>query len=417
MNRDVCHSKEVPGLVTFVVPAFDLFGFNNSQLGHALTCIGQPDVIVLTQDEAIQQNLTFPVRAVKAPCYDGDYLNKYLQYVLEAVNIRGTIVFLLPFFPFRTQKHIEEALTIFKKTDPSFLISMNSAGSDAEMIYITTSAHLVKTRNIFADSGDAYIYMADNVQAFKCVSPDTYREALQSGVERIVYSTEKQKALAAKYRDNLRDYDRDFLDNQEIVDPVVLRSSHDAPQRITKLVEIEKGDRILDVGCSSSNVAIKYARRTGPQGYVVGIDIDQELIDTAHRFLQREPEDVRRKMKFVCTSAEDFQEQPESFDTVTATEIFEHVLHCQHDLLMRHCLKFLKADGNMIVSVPNRFVKDFYRMQKRYRWDWYNHYAHFTKKSLAFFLEKYFKEVRFYNLYDEDPSEGIFLIAEGLGKK
>lgn len=417
MNKESIRGGVVSDSATFVVPAFDLFGFDNNQLGHILKNIDQPGLIVLTNDRAAEQSPDYPVRTVKAPFYDGDYLNKYFQYLVEIVKVQGTIVFLLPFFPFRTRQHIEEALTAFRNMSPSFLISMNSAGNDAEMIYITTSAHFTKDRNIFAGSGSAYIYMADNAQAFKSMSADSYREALQAGVKRITYSTEKQEELAAKYRDNLRDYDLEFLDTKEILDPVVLRSSKDAPQRIAKLVDIKKGDRILDVGCSSSNVAIKYARKTGPQGYVVGIDIDKELIDTAHRFLQKEPEETRRKTRFICISAEEFQDQPESFDTVTATEFFEHILHTQHDAFMKHFLKLLKPQGNMIVSVPNRFVKDIYNLQKRYRWDWYNHYTHFTRKSLEFFLSKYFKEIKFYSVYDENPEEGVFLIAEGKGKK
>ncbi len=417
MNKDLIHSGAAGHPVTFVVPAFDLFGFDNRQLEHTLKDIYQLDLIVLTNDQALGQNLTRVVKMIKAPLYDGDYLNKYFQYLIQTIRVDGTIVFLLPFFPFRTQQHIKEALDIFKRMSPSFLISINSMGNDAEMIYITTSFHFSKAQNIFADSGEAYAYMVDNVQAFKGMSPDKYKEALQTGVKRVAYSTEKQKELAAKYRDNLRDYDLDFLDAKEILDPVVLRSSKDAPQRIAKLVDIGKGDRILDIGCSSSNVAIKYARKTGPQGYVVGIDIDKELIGTAQSFLQKEPEEIRRKTRFLCISAEDFQDQLESFDTVAATEFFEHILHTQHDFLMRHCLKFLKPDGNMIVSVPNRFVNDFYSLQKRYRWDWYNHYTHFTRKSLTFFMERYFKKVIFHSVYDEDPADGIFLIAEGVGKK
>lgn len=405
------------GAVTYVFPAFDLFGLDNSQLAHVLTGWNHPGVLVLSNDRAVGQEPGCSYLVRQAPAFDGDFLNKYLAYLIHDLGISGTIVFLLPFFPFRRMQEVAEALRLFQTNSASFLISMNSAGNDAEAVYITTAERWSASGNIFADPGSAFILMLDNVQAYKEMAPAKYADAVRSGVQQVSYSTEKQKALAAKYRDNLRDYDLEFLDNKEILDPVVLRSSKDAPQRIAKLVEIPKGERILDVGCSSSNVAIKYARRTGPNGYVVGIDIDQELIDTAHRFLQKEPEDIRRKTGFFCTSAEDFQGEPESFDTVTATEFFEHILHTKHDELMRHCLKFLKPQGNMIVSVPNRFVRDIYALQKRYRWDWYNHYTHFTQKSLAYFMGRYFKEVRFHTVYNEDPSGAIFLIAEGVGKK
>lgn len=415
-KKNTTRNEDEP--ISFVVPAFDLFGFNNDMLSHVLGNIGKQNIILLSNDEEVDRLCMDIIRKIEVPVFNGDYLNKYINHLIEIKRLKGTIVFLLPFFPFRSQMHIDEALDAFKKTNSSFLISMDASGNDAEVIYITKVSNFIKSNNLFINPSNAFIYMVDNVLGSKIMDPEKYREALKTGVKKIDYSTEKQTELASKYRDNLREYDLEFLDNKEITDPVVLRSSKDAPQRISKLVQLKKGKRILDIGCSSGNVTLRYARNTNQEVSIIGIDIDRELIETAHMYLEKEPQEIRQKVKFICTSIDDFKDQlKESFDTIIATEFFEHVLHTQHDIMLRHCLKFLKANGNFIISVPNRFVKDIYHLQKRYRWDWYNHYTHFTKKSLEFFLSKYFNKIKFYPVYDEKPEEGIFLIAEGVGKK
>nr|MBA4405233.1 hypothetical protein [Nanoarchaeum sp.] len=184
-----------------------------------------------------------------------------------------------------------------------------------------------------------------------------------------------------------------------------------------KLVEIPKGRRILDIGCSSGNVTIRYARKAQPGSYILGVDIDSELIGVANGYLGKESAQVRDITRFVDLPVEDIHEEPESFDTITATEFFEHIVHSEHQRIMEHSLKFLKQNGSMIISVPNRFPNEKYVEEKRYRWDWHNHYTHFTKKSLEHFLQNYFEEVRFHSVYNEAPEEGIFLIAEGVNKK
>src|SRR5579864_3607110 len=41
------------------------------------------------------------------------------------------------------------------------------------------------------------------------------------------------------------------------------------------------GQRCVDVGCGGARVTFELARRVGPQGYVLGVDVDKELLDIA----------------------------------------------------------------------------------------------------------------------------------------
>ena len=403
--------------ITKVLLGFDLFNQKNTSLVHSIKNVGLENLIILSNDPKVDDFLEGKVSRIAAPVYDGDIVTKYFQFAAQLPETTDTLVLLLPHFPFRTTQTVKEAISAFSETDPSFLMAIASSGLDAEVIYITSKEHLEKQSQFFGDEQNAYPFMVDDVVGFKAFNPDHYNQALAQGVEETGYSTNKQRELAARYRDNVRDYDQEFLDDKEITDPVVLRSSRDAPERMNKLVAIPKGQRILDIGCSSGNVAIRYARVASEDSKILAVDIDDDLIATANGYLRRESPKVKEKLHFINKPIEEIDEKPESFNTITATEFFEHVLHSQHHQLMQQSLRLLKPDGNMVVSVPNRFPTELYVVQKRYRWDWFNHYTHFTQRSLEHFMGKYFKEVRFHPVYDEPANQGIFLIAEGVGKR
>lgn len=401
---------------TKILLGFDLFGFDNSTLQHSLERFGE-DTIVFSNDENLDNLLNGDVKIVSVPRFDGDIVSKYFTHAVNELNYAGVIVIGMPHFPFLKKEQVDECISLFVQTDPSFLITMVNSGLDSEALYISHSRHIKKSNGFLSDEPNSFVYMLDNVAGYKALNPEMFREALEKGIERVKYSTEKQKELAAKYQDNMKDYDREFMENPEITDPVVLRSARDAPERIVKIASMPKGKRVLDIGCSSGNVLIRYARKAPKDSYILGVDIDEDLIKKAKEYLEKEPDDVKKILQFVNKPVEDIDEPAESFDTLSATEFFEHILQSEHYSIMSHCLRFLKPEGNMIVGVPNRFPNNIYAVQKRYRWDWFNHYTHFTKKSLEAFMGKYFKEVVFHTVYDEQPCEGIFLIAEGKGKK
>ncbi len=402
--------------ITKILLGFDIFKCDNSTLQNSIDNLGN-DFLIFSTDKELGEYVKGNYKSIQVPKFDGDIITKYMNYAISELGKTGTIVMCLPHFPFFKKEKLDECIDIFHKTKPSILLGMNEKGLDAEVVYIADSEHISASKTVFHDLSNSYVFMLDNVSSFKAFDPSKYKKAFNQGIQDTAYSVEKQKELAAKYQDNMKDYDKEFLENKEIDDPVVLRSSRDAPERIEKLVSLEKGPNILDLGCSSGNVSIRYARAAPEKSNILGVDIDEELIEKANEYLGKESEKVKRILKFVNKPVEEIDAAPESFDTIAATEFFEHIIHTEHDSLISNSLRFLKPEGSMIISVPNRFPKELYNLQKRYRWDWFNHYTHFTKRSLEVFLGKYFKKVVFHPVYNEKPEEGIFLIGEGIGKK
>lgn len=73
------------------------------------------------------------------------------------------------------------------------------------------------------------------------------------------------------------------------------------------------GARILDVGCGGGATTLALARRLGPDGRAVGVDISQSLLDSAHR--QAAAADVDT-IEFVQADAQTHDFGENSFDAV-----------------------------------------------------------------------------------------------------
>ena len=52
---------------------------------------------------------------------------------------------------------------------------------------------------------------------------------------------------------------------------------------LCELAGVEAGDRVLDVACGTGIVARTAAERTGPAGRVVGLDLNEAMLDVARR--------------------------------------------------------------------------------------------------------------------------------------
>ena len=104
--------------------------------------------------------------------------------------------------------------------------------------------------------------------------------------------------------------------------------------------------RILDVGCGNgSQLALPLALRGGFQ--LTGIDTDRRSIEHARR-LAGESDQVR----FLCGRIEELEDAT-AFDVVILSEVLEHLERPEE--LLRASVKLMKANGIMIVTVPNGY--------------------------------------------------------------
>lgn len=70
--------------------------------------------------------------------------------------------------------------------------------------------------------------------------------------------------------------------------------------------------RVLDVGCGTGGTTVAVARRLGPAGHCVGIDISGPMVDAARARAEREGASA----SFIRADAQDHTFEPAAFDTI-----------------------------------------------------------------------------------------------------
>jgi 2-polyprenyl-6-hydroxyphenyl methylase/3-demethylubiquinone-9 3-methyltransferase len=96
-------------------------------------------------------------------------------------------------------------------------------------------------------------------------------------------------------------------------------------------------EKHLDVGCGDG-VRIRLVK---PEGEIVGVDVDEGMLEEARK----------RGIRTFCESAEALHFPDESFDVVTAIEVFEHV---QHPVLaFAEIHRVLKSHGFFVCVTPS----------------------------------------------------------------
>jgi len=69
--------------------------------------------------------------------------------------------------------------------------------------------------------------------------------------------------------------------------PLVENSAQICNERLVRLAELRTGDRVLDVGTGIGEPAVTAARRVGPEGQVIGIDLAPRMIEEGRKRVRR----------------------------------------------------------------------------------------------------------------------------------
>ncbi|MFQ5785635.1 MAG: methyltransferase domain-containing protein [Alphaproteobacteria bacterium] len=97
--------------------------------------------------------------------------------------------------------------------------------------------------------------------------------------------------------------------------PDVVAQREDTLRRI----EVQRGERVLDIGSGPGFLAAAIADRTGPNGEVVGIDISQQMVDRASQRNECE------WLSHQCANAAALPFEDNHFDVIVSTQVAEYV--------------------------------------------------------------------------------------------
>src|SRR5262245_56530601 len=99
---------------------------------------------------------------------------------------------------------------------------------------------------------------------------------------------------------------RAWVESQELLDRI-LRPFEDL---LVEELAAGGGERVLDVGCGAGSTTVAFARRVGPAGRCVGVDISEPMLGAARARAEREGSGAQ----FVLGDAQTHPFEPGSFD-------------------------------------------------------------------------------------------------------
>jgi ubiquinone/menaquinone biosynthesis C-methylase UbiE len=144
----------------------------------------------------------------------------------------------------------------------------------------------------------------------------------------------------------------------------------DLKNRTLDLLELRKGDHILDVGCGIGDVVLKIAERVGPTGRAVGIDQSDTMLAVA----RESAKDTNLPVEFKHSQAQNIDFPDNTFDG------------CRSDRVLMYIEDARKVLGEMIrVAKPGGRIVNFEP-------DWEmmalgNHNRTITRKILNFWCD------------------------------
>jgi ubiquinone/menaquinone biosynthesis C-methylase UbiE len=111
-------------------------------------------------------------------------------------------------------------------------------------------------------------------------------------------------------------------------------------------LQLQPGDRVLDVGCGPGRLAIVFAERVAPTGSVDGIDAAVEMINRASSRARRRGVPAT----FQVARAQDLPFADATFDAVACTLALHHVAEDQQHTAVEEMYRVLKPNGRLLIA-------------------------------------------------------------------
>ena len=116
-------------------------------------------------------------------------------------------------------------------------------------------------------------------------------------------------------------------------------------ERTIALAHIVLGERVLEVGCGTGEIALRAKTRTGPRGSVAGIDPSPEMIAVARQKAARANLDVDYRV----ASVEALPFADATFDVVLSSLMMHHLPEEMKPRALAEIRRVLKPGGRLLI--------------------------------------------------------------------
>lgn len=111
------------------------------------------------------------------------------------------------------------------------------------------------------------------------------------------------------------------------------------------LLRVSAGETVLDLGCGRGADTIEAARRAGPEGLAVGLDLTEAMVEKAAE--NADNADVANA-RFICGDIENLPFGDRTFDAVTSNCVINHAR--DKTRVYREIFRVLRPGGRFVVS-------------------------------------------------------------------
>ena len=119
-----------------------------------------------------------------------------------------------------------------------------------------------------------------------------------------------------------------------------------------KMAQINKGMKILDVGCGRGEVVLHCARR-GIES--IGIDYSSDAINLAQDARENLPDEARNLSRFILGDINNMDNSLGPFDRILLLDIVEHLYDHELIPLLNNLKNLLSQNGYIVIhTLPNR---------------------------------------------------------------
>lgn len=169
----------------------------------------------------------------------------------------------------------------------------------------------------------------------------------------------RAKANVSHHYDIGNDLYRLMLDSDHMqyscaywADPeMTLEQSQEAKlAHIAAKLNLEPGNRVLDIGCGWGGMAIYIASHFDVS--VLGVTLSTEQLALAKE--RAKQAGVAGRVSFELVDYRDLAPRGETFDRIVSVGMFEHVGQPQFDIFFRACRQLLASDGTMLLHTIGR---------------------------------------------------------------
>src|SRR5580700_4095559 len=117
---------------------------------------------------------------------------------------------------------------------------------------------------------------------------------------------------------------------------------------ILSRLQLGDGEKIIDLGCGSGENTFELARRSA-HGTALGVDGSPAMIEAAHKLLDAEPAELKRRVSFELLDLPEFRAD-RRYSLIFSNAAFQWIP--DHRALFAACFDALRPGGTIVVQMP-----------------------------------------------------------------